>query len=383
MMRWLTLLMCMSAVARAQAPDADALAAGKREFERARTELNLGHYEQARTHFEASYRLTARPALLYNLGYVERKLFERTRREEHLVQAAERLRAFLRAFARDDDPANLAARARAENELREIEELQTAERVARARGEETLAIAEGLWRDGKLEPARRELQRFMSGEGNQRSGLVRALMLEGALASAGGDGAAAERAFSRALALAPDAALPQGASAETQRVYQSVRTRAAGGRALAVDHTPPGSLSRGQPVQLGFKLNGDGHGVVSGFRLSYRAGRAGAFSTLERDTVAAVNLPQSFTSTLLPGAQLQYYGELLGPNRSILEHLGTAALPFAIDVGQLPRPGVARRWWFWVATIGAVAVAGTAVGLGVRYGLPTPTRIPLETNLLQ
>jgi hypothetical protein len=73
---------------------------------------------------------------------------------------------------------------------------------------------------------------------------------------------------------------------------------------------------------------------------------------------------------------------MIGPGRSILEHLGTAALPFSVDVAGARKPSVARRWWFWVATVGAVAAAGTAVGLGVHYGTPAPTRIPLATELV-
>ena len=93
-----------AAAQEAPAKPVDPLAAGREEFMLGEKELNLGHYEESLKHFEASYRLTSKPALLFNLGYVNRKLFERSKNIAHLEEAVERLRSFVDVTKSATDP---------------------------------------------------------------------------------------------------------------------------------------------------------------------------------------------------------------------------------------------------------------------------------------
>src|SRR5262245_47778670 len=90
------------------APDLPPVA--RQEFDLAEKELNLGHLEKSLEHFETCYRLTAKPAILYNLGYVNRQLFERSRKMAYLEQAIERFKGFLQNTAGTTDPKALLQR---------------------------------------------------------------------------------------------------------------------------------------------------------------------------------------------------------------------------------------------------------------------------------
>jgi hypothetical protein len=153
----LLLLLC-SSLARAQ--PAHDLALGRQEFDAGRAEFDLGHYEAALEHFERSYRLTALPALLIDIGRVRRLLFDRTRDLAQLADAIERLEAFLAATQNDHEPRNEARRARAEKMLAEARQLLARERADRARGEGALDLGDELVKSGALDDAQAQLDKF-------------------------------------------------------------------------------------------------------------------------------------------------------------------------------------------------------------------------------
>jgi tetratricopeptide (TPR) repeat protein len=381
-MKKLALLVALLAPALAHAQAGpDLLQLGKQEYEAGQKEFNLGHYEKALEHFETSYRLTARPALLFNLGYVHRRLFERTRKLEHAEQAIDRFRAFLGATKGVDDPQVAKQRERVEQELSATTDELARERAARARGEETLQLGEELLKQGNLQAARAQLERFEKAPANERAGVVRALLLRGGLAIAEGELGAATDAYAAALSLDRSAALPDGAPEAARNAFAEAQRRVGPSPPVGAAHTPPGSLKPGAPVELAFNLISDPAHVVAGLQLYYRAG-AGAFSSLPLAPVGKLPLPRVFTSALLPGTRIEYYAHLVDRDGAILQHLGSPALPFSAQVERPPPPGVAKKGWFWGVMVGVAAVAATGVALGVVYSQPPPPmRVPLNLGL--
>jgi hypothetical protein len=85
---------------------------------------------------------------------------------------------------------------------------------------------------------------------------------------------------------------------------------------------------------------------------------------------------------LRPGQKVEYFAEVIDAHGAILQHLGTADLPFAVVVETPRGPSVAKKWWFW--TITGVVVAGAAVGagLGYYYSQPAPPlAVPIHTGI--
>lgn len=357
-------------------PDLSAL--GKQEFERGRTEFNLGNYEAALKHFEASYRLTGRPALLYNIGVTERRLFERTRQLARLEQAVERLRAFLTSAA--EVPPEQRSRAKAD--LDEVEALLQRETAARAEGEATLKLGEELAAQGRLDEAEAQLQRYRASEEppRERAGTARAHRLRGLILGRRGHLKQATDAFARALSLDRGLRVPENAPPAVHRAFDAARERLEGQPVLAVEHAPPGSLKRNQAAPLPLQVKSDPEKLIAQVRLSYRAG-AGAFSQL-RGKPGDMALPASFVSGLPEGGKVEYYLDVLDEDGAVLVHLGTAQLPFTVPLAAPPGKGVAKKWWFWTATVGGLAAAGLAVGLGVHFSQPPVTEAPIRVSLL-
>jgi tetratricopeptide (TPR) repeat protein len=367
------LVLACALVARAQAPDLMAL--GKREYEAGKKEFNLGHYEAALGHFETAYRLTALPELLFNLGVVERQLFERTRKPENLELAVERFKAYLGDPRATLDPAR---RAGVEKELHETEEKWAREKAARARGEEALTVGEEFLRGGRVEDAEAQLETYLRSPGNERSGVARAARLRAAIRSQRGDPAAAEQSFADALELDRAAAPPLDPAARS--AFDASRARAGQTPMLRVAHTPPPSVKAGAPVELAFTVENDARGLVRGLRLSYRTAGSPAFSSLPVARAGRIALPPLFTRAVPAGARIEYFAVALGANDALLEHVGSASLPFGIEV-ERPRVNVARKWWFWTALAGAAAVVAGGVALAVTLTQTSPTVVPFQAAI--
>jgi tetratricopeptide (TPR) repeat protein len=366
-MRHLILTMVLAGVAQAQQPPPDQLAQAKREFEWASTEFNLGHYEQALVHFENSYRLSGRPALLYNLGYVNKQLFERSRRLDRLELAIERWETFLSSTAQDADPKVQALRPKVEKELEEARRELTREKSARARGKELLEVAADLLAHGQVAEAEAQLDKYVQ-SGLERDGIAAAWLLAGSVLIAKGE--SGTNAYARALSLDRTLHLPANAPAAAKQAFTEAQAKLGPSPPFAISHAPPGSLKPAAPVELTFTLTSDPMALAKGMALHYRAG-SGAFSTLKLP-VGKVKLPVTFSSALQPGQKVEYYAEVVDGLGNVLEHLGSPVLPFSVTVETPRGPGVAKKWWFWTVTGVLVAGAAVGIGLGVHYSQPAP-----------
>jgi len=355
---------------------------GRHEFELANQELNLGHYEKALEHLEASYRLTGLPALLYNLGYVNKQLFERTRQLAHLDKAIDLLRSYLENAKPSADPKVVEQRARAEKELKACEDALAREQAERARGEAALLLGEELWQKGRLDEARAQLERYLRSPGNERAGVVRAAVLQAALAVRAGDGAGASDALARALSLDRGLLLPAWAGEVLRAALTRAQLRVGAGPGVTVSHSPPGSVRPAQGVALSFDVTGDPLKLVEGIQLSYRVG-AGAFSTLPLSPPGRIQLPRTFSGALLPGARVDYFANAVDRDGAILQHLGSPALPFSVEVEKPPARSVARKWWFWTAMAGVAAAAAVGIGVGVALSEPPRRQVMIFTGLEQ
>jgi tetratricopeptide (TPR) repeat protein len=354
---------------------ADLTALARQEFDLAEKELNLGHFEKSLEHFEACYRLTSKPQLLYNLGYVNRQLFERSRKLAFLEQAIERFKGFLSNTNGSTDPKVVAQRPRAETDLKSAEDAYAREQAKRAKGEEALALGEEFVKQGRVGEARVQLDRYEKAPNNERAGLARAFVLRAAIAIADGKPALARDAFAAALELDKSIVLPIDAPEASRSAFAEAERLLGAVPALAVTHNAPGSLKPGLPVVLSFTSTPDPMKLVRSIELRYRAG-SGAWSTLSVQP-GPVKLPPAFSSGLLPGAKIEYYGELVDPNGAVLQHLGTEALPFQVEV-ERPVQSVVKKWWFWTAAVAVVAVAAGAIGLTAYYTNPPPIEIPFQ-----
>ena len=375
----LVVTLLLSAVARAQQPDL--LTLGKQEFETAKKEFNLGHYEKALEHFETSYRLTALPELLYNLGVVNRQLFERTRKPEYLEQAIERFKTYLANPRSTADPAR---RASIEKELQESEDLLAKDKQARAKGEAALGLGEEFLAQGRVDDAKAQLESYLRAPGNERAGMVRANFLAAGIALKQKDPSAAQQAFARALEL--DRAVAPPADAEAHKLFDAARTQLGEGAALSVSHTPPASVKAGAPIELRFVVQNDKLSLVSGVRVYYRLGGGKAFSALAPQPAGPgapkIALPRAFTMSVPPGALIEYFATALGENDAALEHIGSDALPFALQVEAQKGPSVAKKWWFWTAMTVAAGAVATGIALGVTLSQPPPpTDVPIHTGI--
>jgi tetratricopeptide (TPR) repeat protein len=379
----LTLLALLAASARAQqpAPESDPLAVGRREFDAGVKEFNLGHYESALQHWETSYRLTSKPALLYNLGFVNKRLFEQTLRLDYLQQSIERLRAFLDTTKAATDPRTVSERAKGEQELKDAEAALAREKAARAKGEETLSVGEEFLKAGRVDEAKAQVESYEHTPGNERAGVVRALLLRAGIAAAQGRANDSVDAYESALELdrsleidksviAPAATWPQAAKA-----FSTAQSKIGSTPVLSVNHAAPASTRLGKPVTLTFTGSPDPMGLARGIRLHYRAG-AGAYSSLPQVApLGPVALPREFLLALLPGGRIEYYAELVDRNGAVLEHLGTALVPFVVPV-EKPTKDLAKKWWFWSALGGGAAVVTGGAVLTWYLLNPPPQEIP-------
>jgi hypothetical protein len=367
--------------ASAQAPDL--LTLGRQEFETGERELNLGHYEKALEHFENSYRMTAKPALLFNLAYVNRQIYEKTRDLSYLRATVERYRGFLENTKTATEPKIVNQRPKAEKELKAAEDELARELASRARVEEALNLAEDFLRQGRLVDAKLQLDRYANTPNNERAGVVRMLLVQAAIALAENHPDIATDAYGAALELDKSVALPAGAPEPAQKAFADAQSRIGSTPAFAVSHNAPASHKLDKPLELVFTATPDPMHIVRGIQFYYRAG-AGAYSSLPQpqpitQNAAHIGLPKTFTAALLPGSKIEYYASVVDSNGAILQHLGTASLPYVVAV-EKPTTNVAKKWWFWTATGGVVAVLAGGAGLTYYLLNPPPVEVPIQTE---
>jgi tetratricopeptide (TPR) repeat protein len=370
------LVLFSSIAARAQ-QQPDLMALGKQEYDAGKKEFNLGHYEKALAHFETAYRLTALPELLYNLGVVQRQLFEQTRNPENLEHAIERFKAYLA------DPRTLQnpeRRAGIEKVLAEAEERLARDKAMRAKGEEALTLGEEFLRDGRIDDAQAQVEVYLRAPGNERLGVARAARLSAAVAARHGDASAAELAWTRALEL--DRSAPPPVEPEARRAWDAARARLGEAPPLRIAHTPPPSAKAGARIELSFAVTNDPLGVVRGVRVSYRMAGSKAFSSLPVAPAGPIALPPAFTQAVPAGSRVEYFAVAVDANEALLEHVGSESLPFGIQIEARRGPSVAKKWWFWTSLAAAAAVVAGGVALAVTLTQPAPPiDVPFHTGL--
>ncbi len=149
---------------------------------------------------------------------------------------------------------------------------------------------------------------------------------------------------------------------------------------MRVSHTAPGSSKPKLPIDLTIESTADAMNLIRSVVLHYRA-VAGAFSTMPT-AVGKVTLPRNFTGALLPGAKIEYYGDVIDRNGAILEHLGTPSLPFVVEVEKPPAPSIVRSWRFWTVAGSILVLAAVAAGVGYYVANPPPPQIGFPAYLL-
>ena len=377
------LLLSFAVAARAQTVDLVEL--GRREFESGKTEFNLGNYEKALNHFETAYRLSNRPALLYNLGVTQRRLFDRSRKIENLMNAIDRFRGYLASTA-GTDQALATQRGRVVESLREAEALWAKERGEQARGEEMLRVAEEFIGRLRLADAKAQLERFEAEPHLERAQAVQALLVRGRMEAVHGDAVKAKAAYLRALTLDRGAHPASTVEPPAKAAFVAASAEAGSTPVVAVRHSPPSLLKVGQVAELSFELPSDLTRVVAGVEISYRAGQ-GAYARLGRAPIAVggltkVALPREFCTSLPPGARIEYFVDVVDDKSAILDHLGTAALPFSVDVGARKKP-LYKQWQLWTGLGVGLVVVAAGVGVGAALGQPPPsTSVPVRLTLL-
>ncbi len=258
-----------------------------------------------------------------------------------------------------------------DGEQREAEDWLAKERASRAQGEEALKLGEEFVAQGRPADAQAQLESYERTPNNERPGVTRAHLLRCALEAGKGDAQAAVDACGRALELDPTATLPGDAPDATKKALEAARGQGPG-PSLSVAHNQPGSLKAGQPVEVSFTVSGDRFALVTGIQLFYRLGGGKAFSSLQPQQAGKISLPRVFTMGVPPGSKIEYFGVVLDKNHAVLQHLGSEALPFAVQVEQLRGPSVAKKWWFWTAMVAVAGVAAGAIAVGVTLSQPAP-----------
>jgi tetratricopeptide (TPR) repeat protein len=360
------------------APAPDPAAARRDEakaaFGRGNAAYNLGKYGEAIAEFERAYALSRLPEILFNLGQCYRKQWEADKRSELGRRALHYYEAVLR-----EAPPSSKVRPDAEQFIAELtaavaaaEAKERQGKVAAARGNEALKLAQQMFADGHLNDAAGVLDRLLREPDNGRDLLAEAYLLRGRVAAGIGDVLAAEQLFKRALELRPSIEIADPRGQEAAALEAARKTLGGGLRLVQV---PPGEALPSQPARIDVRVEGDTEKLVSTLELGYRPGDTGAFLTTRAKPPVTLAVP---APTLSPGARIDYYVRALDEHGSVLAESGTPTLPFRLQVAapiQLQREDARfyQKWWFWTA-IGAVAI-----GAGVAtYAATRPSDAPSE-----
>jgi tetratricopeptide (TPR) repeat protein len=228
------------------------------------------------------------------------------------------------------------------------------------------AAADAAYAEGRLSDARDAYARALAAGALEADALVHVHLRLGALAALGQEEARAARHFAAALALAPDAAAPDGLDAEAREAFAAIRHARQGARLRAVvegaDAPAPVRIDvREAPPGLVHALEVRGRGGFSR-RLAFRG-----------DAVALD----------APAAARPLTVRVLDAHGNVLARAGAPApdAPPPSEAPPEPPPepeadaGLVESPWFWVVVGAVVLGVGLAVGLGAsgeRYVLDAP-----------
>lgn len=374
----LLVVLLVAGTARAQTP----MELAKKEFDAGQTAYDLAKYDEALAHFTKAYEMSKLPGILYNLGQAHRRLYETGGSFDNLRRAREMYRSYLRLVPTSPD------RALTESLLKGVEEeygkqlrAQRDKLLVEAKGSGALALAEDFLAQGDVDAAQKALERFVKSPGNQRREVARGERVRARIQAGHGDGKAASQSFARALELDPSTAPPPEVETAALAAFAKAQERMKGRPALALTHVPPARLKVGQAPRLRIEVGGDTLALVSGLQVSYRAG-GGAFASMSAKPGDVV-FPQTFNSGLAPGSRIEYYVTAVDEDGAVLDTLGSATLPFVLNVDAKPPAPVHRRWQFWVGIgAGLLVVAGAAAAVGVTQAPPDRVPIPVNTALI-
>jgi tetratricopeptide (TPR) repeat protein len=345
----------------------DARDQARKAFAAGEAAYNLSHFDEALQKYEEAYRLSHVPALLFNIGQVHRRLFEDTRDLEHGRKAREAYQAYLREVPMSPQE-TLVKQLLAEVDKKYAEEVHARREklLADATGPGALKYAEDLYDQKYYEDAVFALNKFFRTPRNSRADLVKGYVLAARVALATGNEAQARQAMARALALDPSVEPPPSVGPEIHRVYDAARKELEGKGVLAVKHTARGDVAPGQLPTIRVDVIADPLRMIQKLVLHYRSGGSLAYSEVESSEPGALVLPKTLSSGLRSGTKIEYYIDAVDESGGILQSLGTAEGPFAINVRE-DRPFY-KSWWFW-GVAGAVAV-GTTVAIAAAHQGP-------------
>ncbi|HEY3352855.1 MAG TPA: hypothetical protein VGQ83_06375, partial [Polyangia bacterium] len=167
----------------------------------------------------------------------------------------------------------------------------------------------------------------------------------------------------------------------TAAAYAAARRYWQGKRPLAITHTPPGAVGRGQPARILVTLESDPLAMVNQVAVFYRLSGAGAYSVSKAAVGGgAVEIPALFLSGLGGSKGVDYYVAALDDREGELYTIGKPNESFMLMVGGEPaeEPGITSRpgrrvawyrtWWVWAIAGGVVAGTTTGVYFGTRGG---------------
>jgi hypothetical protein len=105
----------------------------------------------------------------------------------------------------------------------------------------------------------------------------------------------------------------------------------------------------------------------------------GAYATLSARP-GDVAFPAELNAGLRPGTKVEYHVEVLDQDGAVVDHLGSATLPFALTVDARPPKPIHKRWQFWVGLgTGVLVAGGVAAAIGITQAPPSRELITVNT----
>ena len=341
-------------------------------FNRAEESMRLGKFEPAIEGYEASYALSQRAGLLFNLAQAQRKQFAIDGRLARLARAEDLLLTYQRT-----EKAGLVDPATIEQILSEIREQRATyhrKREAEARSSEpsTMRDARSSYQNGDGEAALAALDSAEKTRGNPRIVLLQLYRLRGQAAALAGKTEVAVEAFKKYLALEP-AADGTGIAEVAADAFKQAKAYWKGKKPLTITHLPPGKVAPQKPVDVPIKVTSDPLKMVASRELNYRQKGSKQWRTIKLTKEQVAKLPKTPSPIVGKSYNMEYYIRAVDGNQAVLDSLGKkdAPLIFVVTTDAIVRPPpVYKRWWFWAA-IGAVA-AGTITTIAIINddGLP-------------
>lgn len=344
----------------------------QKKFESARQAMRVGKFAAAIADYDASYQLSRRPAILFNLAQAHRKQFAVDGKLDHLG-AAEAMLATYRKEAKDEvDPKTLdEILGEIRTQRAEYHRKREAESISREPA--ALRKARESYQQGDMDAALNALAEAEQQKDNSKPVMLQLYRLRGQAAALARQPSEAVDAFKYYLALEP-AADGTGLREEAAPAFTDAKKFWSDKQPLRIDHLPPGRVPPGAKVSIQIRVSSDPLAMIRTRVLRYRRQGEKPWTELRLDTrTQAAQLPRAPQPIVGKQYRMEYFIVALDGNGAVLDSLGTETAPLAYLVTEdaiVRPPPVYKRWWFW-AGIGAVA-AGTIATIAIIQddGLP-------------